>query len=179
MAWKGSSPTINTYHNYTRNIKTNTTRHDRVGWRQVECTRWKFFSVLVLENERLIGTMERERNWHEGHKTSKYPNDGDRCHSNFPCHPASISKVGLRHKVLISVRFVVCILCFTLMLTNVKEINKSSTIIPQICRAGSMRLKLLRLFECLRHRNDKVINFLITLMDLLCECIDPMKWHIN
>lgn len=89
-AWKGSSPTINTYHNYTRNIETNTARDDRVRWCKIERARRKLLAVLVLEHERLVGTVKRERDRHEGYKASEYPDDGDGGDGDAPGHPASV-----------------------------------------------------------------------------------------
>lgn len=69
-----------------------------------------------------------------------------------------------------------------MLIGDPKEKNKSSAIteVPRI-PFTQMKIKDFQNFRRLRGsgRDDKVINFVITLMDLLCECIDPARWHIN
>lgn len=88
-------PTIDANHDHAGKIETDAAGNDGVGGCKVKGTRWVLLAV-VLDDERLIRSMETQRDGNEGDKSRQQPNGGY-CYNCYPtCHPTTISKNGLQ-----------------------------------------------------------------------------------
>lgn len=83
-------PTVDANHDHAGEVETDTAGHDGVGGREVQSACWILFAI-VLENQRLVGPMDAQRDGHKGDERGQQPNGGDGDDSHASCHPTAVS----------------------------------------------------------------------------------------
>jgi len=83
-------PTVDANHDHAGEVETDTARYDGVGGREVQGACGVLFAI-VLENQRLVRTMDAQRDGHKRDEGGQQPNGGDGDDSHASCHPAAVS----------------------------------------------------------------------------------------
>lgn len=83
-------PAIDAQHHDARYVETDATGDDRIRWGEVQRAR-RIHLALVLVDERVLGSMQAERNGHKGDEAGQQPNGDDRADRHATCHPTAVS----------------------------------------------------------------------------------------
>lgn len=84
------SPTVDANHDHARKVETDTAGDDGIRGCQVQCA-CGILLAIILKNQRLVGSMDPQRDGHKRDESGQQPNSCNGYNSHPACHPTAVS----------------------------------------------------------------------------------------
>lgn len=89
------SPTVNANHDHAGKVETDTAGDDSIRGRQIQSACGVLLAI-ILENQRLVGSMDPQRDGYKRDERCQQPNSCNGNNSHPACHPSSVSAMKAR-----------------------------------------------------------------------------------